>query len=993
MRTWVFVLACALGLAASPAAAQQREISGTVVAAQTGQGLAGARVTIAGTSRGVNAGAGGTFRISVPAGDVRLSVSLIGYASQTVTVPAAQSEVTVRLGTDVLRLEEVVVTGQATSVARRNLANAVATVSGADVERAPAQTVDKALQGKVAGAIISTNSGAPGGGVQLDLRGVSSINASADPLWVVDGVIVSNLAISSGQNALTGAIAGDSASVQDNPTNRVSDLNPDDIESIEILKGASAAAIYGSKASNGVIIVTTRRGREGRPRVSFTQRFGYYEPTNTLGSRNWSRDAAVANFGAGAAAYFNADGTPIRIYDHEEQLAGQRDLAVESALSASGGSGDTRYYVSGLVSNEPGVIANTGFQRQSLRINMDQRLWDRVDLSASTNILHTQARRGLTNNDNTGTSYYMILPGTPSFVNLAASAGVFPANPFGSSNPLQTAAMVRNSEDVWRVIGSGTARVDLLRGERQTLRAIASGGVDFFNQENEILAPPEVQFEASAPDPGTSVLGNSDNLNLNGNLNLVHTFNPGSFTATTSGGVQYEDRDLNISRIVTRNLIPGQGNVDAGSSSSVFETRQRVRDFGAYLQEELLLVDNRLLLTASVRADRSSANGDDGEYFFYPKAAASFRFPDLTSFIDDLKLRAAYGETGNLPLFGQKFTTLVGTNSIEGTPGLVVGGVAGDPGIQPEREHEIEGGVDLTLFDGRAQLELTGYYQRITDLLLQRTLPPSTGFVTQVFNGGELHTRGIEASLSATPVDRERLSWFTRTTFYTTRSTIEELPVPTFRTGAFGSTSLGVFQIEEGKSSTQIVGRNGLDDQGRIIEEQLGDATPQFKMGFSNEVKVGDFSVYALFDWQHGGDVINLTRLLYDAGSNSADFELPAGVDDPRPIPECDPSCSGLERISGFGTYTQQYIEDASYVKLREVALTWSLPAAVRSRLPWRVDDARISLTGRNLVTWTDYSGLDPEVSNFGNQQIARSVDVAPFPPSRSFWLSINLGL
>lgn len=1007
LRTWLPGAAGALLLWALPAAAQQREVSGTVVSAQSGAGLPGARVVIAGTSQGVNTGPGGAFRISVPAGDVRLRASLIGYASRELVVPGSQATATFRLDTDALSLEGLVVTGQATSVARRNLANAVATVSAEDVERAPAQTLDKALQGKVAGAIISTNSGAPGGGVQVDLRGVSSINGSSNPLWVIDGVVVSDVSIPSGQNAVTRAIAGDSGSVQDAPTNRISDINPDDIESVEILKGASAAAIYGSKASNGVIIVTTKRGREGRPRVSFSQRFGVSQVSNTLGSRVFTLESALATYapapGPGATpdeiakwnqrkaditAYYGA-GHP---FDHERELADQHSIGTETSMSVSGGSGGTRYYLSGLVQNDPGIIQNTGFEKQSVRLNLDQTLGSRFNVSLNSNVLHTDARRGITNNDNAGVSYYVALSGTPSFFDLRGSGGVFPDNAFGTSNPLQTAALASNGESVWRVISSGTVKADVFKHEHSSLRLIGTGGADYFDQRNALLSPPELQYEAAGTQPGTSILGNSDNLNLNGNLNLVHVLNPGAGTTfTSSAGLQYEDRDLNITRIVARDLVAGQGNVDAGPNQQAFQTRQRVRDLGLYVQEEMLGMDNRLLLTASLRGDRSSANGDPGKYYLFPKAAASYRIPGLAGWLDDLKLRLAYGETGNLPLYGQKFTVLNATSSIQGHGGIVIGGTAGDRDIKPERERELEGGFDLQMLDGRARFEATAYDQRISDMLLQRTLAPSTGFVFQVFNGGKLHTRGVELALDATPVDLDAFTWTSRTTFYTTKSTIEDLPVPTFRTGAFGSTALGVFQIEEGHSATQIVGRDSTS--AGVIERVLGDATPKWKMGFSNELKFGAFSLYGLFDWQHGGSIINLTRLLYDFGSVSEDFELPSGITTPRSVAVCGQHCSGLERVNGFGRFTGQYIEDASFVKLRELSLSWQLPDNVRARMPWRVDNARITLSGRNLMTWTSYTGLDPEVSNFGNQQIARSVDVAPYPPSRTFWLTINLGL
>ena len=990
-RTWLLTLACALSLWALPAAAQ-RQISGTVTS-EGGEPLSAARVAISGTARGVQTGADGRYTITVPGGDARLTVSRIGYATREVFVPAAQATMDVQLQPSVLSLEALVITGQATTVARRNLANAVASVSGDELNRAPAQTVEQALTAKVPGAIISTNSGAPGGGIQLDVRGVSSINASADPLWVIDGVVVSNVSIPSGQNAITQAINGDDASVQDVRTNRIADLNPEDIESIEVLKGSSAAAIYGSKASNGVIIVTTRRGRGGAPQVNVSQRVGFYELANTIGTRRFTLADALDLYAGSAADSARITGLygSGNHFDHERQLAGRRDLGRETTVSISGGTTDgaTRYYASTMLMDEPGIIANTGYEKQSLRLNLDQRLGRGVEVSVNTNLLHSVAARGLTNNDNRSVSYYMVLSGTPGFVDLRGTGGVFPFNPFGASNPLQTASLLTNDEDTWRFIGSGTTRIPLWETDEHSLRLVMSGGADYFEQRNRLISPPELQFEAQSSQPGTSVMAISDNLNLNGNANLVHVWAPAALTATTSLGVQYEDRDLNINRIVAHNLAAGQTNVDAGPAPRVFQTRNRTRDVGLFAQEELLMLDSRLLLTAGLRADRSSNNGDPEKYFLYPKAAASYRFLGLAPRLDELKLRVAYGETGNQPLYGQKFTAMDPSQSIGGQPGIIVTGVAGAPDIRPERSREIEGGFDASVLDGRALFEATAYSSRTKDLLLLRTAPPSSGFVQEIFNGGELHTRGLELALTATPVQRGGFAWNSRTTFYTTKSTIENLPVPSFRTGAFGSTSLGVFQIQEGRSATQIVGRNGRNPDGTFIEVQLGDATPEWKMGFSNELAVGPVSLYGLLDWQHGGDVINLTRLLYDAGGVTTDW-VPDGAI--RTVDVCHPDCSGLERVLGFGTFTQQYLEDASFVKLRELSLTWRVPGSLLARAPGRVSSASVVLSGRNLVTWTDYTGLDPEVSNFGNQQIARSVDVAPFPPSRSFWLTFNFG-
>jgi TonB-linked SusC/RagA family outer membrane protein len=1002
----VLLALLALLAGVSDVQAQRREIRGTVTSGSINAPLSGANVVVVGTTTGTLTGPNGSFALQAPAGDVRLRVSLIGYTSREVTVPAGENTVSVRLEQDVLNLEGVVVTGQATSVARRNLANAVATVTAEELVPVTAQTVETALQGKIAGANIQTNSGAPGGGVQVDLRGVSSINAASEPLWVIDGVVASNVAIASNANAITGASRGSNASNQDAPVNRIADLNPEDIERIEVLKGASASAIYGSQASNGVIIVTTKRGTSGAPRVSVTQRLGTRQIADKIGSRQFETlDEALGAFATfrGATA---ADTARIassygsgQSFDLEELLASNSELSLETSVSVNGGTETTRYYISGLVLDDAGIIENTGYEKQSLRVNLDQQLGSSLNVGVNANVIHSLARRGLSNNDNTGTSYYVALSSTPSFVDLTRGAdGIFPTNPFANSNPLQTAALLDNNEDVWRFISGVNATADLLgnRFANQSLQLRVNGGADFFTQTNELFAPPELQFETSDFDVdnfrGTSLLSNSNNLNLNASANLIHAFTPSTaVTATTSAGVQYVDQDLNIGRIVGENLIGGQRNVDAATAVQVFRNRQRVRTLGLYVQEELLLLDERLLLTGSVRADRTSANGDPDAYFYYPKLAGSYRFPGLLRGLDEFKLRVAYGESGNQPLFGQKFTPLTATNNIQGLPALVVQGTAGDADITPERTREIEGGFDMILFGGSANLEFTAYQQNITDLLLQRTTAPSTGFTTEFFNGGELRTRGIEVAANATPLRSRSFSWVTRATFSTNSSEIVELPVPSFRTGGF-ATSLGAFQIEEGASATQIVGFNGRDANGAPIVEKLGDANPDFKMSFSNDFTFGQFNLYGLLDWQKGGTIINLTKLLYDLGEVSPDFELPAGIDSVRPIPRCDPNCSGLERIRGFGTFTQQYLEDASFLKLRELTLAYNLPTGTFNRFGMGIKNARVSLSGRNLFSIDNYEGLDPEVSNFGNQQIARNIDVAPFPPSRTFWFSVTLG-
>jgi TonB-linked SusC/RagA family outer membrane protein len=971
-------------LAAAPLMAQERTVRGLVTDSASGRPLAAANVIIRGTSLGTSTESDGRFVLAnVPARDVVILVRRFGYRFQQINLPAGQTELNVALATDPLRLSEVVVTGQATAVERRNLPNAIATVSGEDVARVSSQSLEHALQGKIPGAVIQTNSGAPGGGVQVRMRGVTSINAQSEPLYIVDGIIMSNVAIPSNQNAVTNAAGGSNPSLnQDAQVNRVADLNPADVENIEILKGAAAAAIYGSRASNGVVLISTKRGRTGAAEVRATQRFGFYQLSNTLGARKYNSAAEAASvWGASAAALYTG-----ATYDHERDLAGHTPLSSETLVDLGGGSEATRYYLSGAWKDDGGIIKNTGFERQAVRANLYQRFGSRVNLDIGSNILRTEASRGLTNNDNAGVSFYMVFPFTPSFVNLGKNPdGTFRAHPFVTSNPLQTAELMKNDEIVWRYLGSAKLTVDAYRTATQHLRFLASTGGDYFTQKNDLLFPPELQFEADDGQLGTSLLSNSDNLNVNTGVNGIHTYTPagGSLTATTSFGTSYALRDLNVSRVVSRNLVGGIEIVNAGTSVQVRENRQRVEDVSLFAQEEVLLLGERLLVIAGLNADQSSVNSDDKKLYIYPKVAASYRFERPAGALDAVKIRAAYGESGNQPLYGQKFTPLQATQNIRGLPGLVVDGLVGSTKLAPERQREIEGGIDVTMLDNRGTVELTVFQKNVSDLLLQRTLAPSSGFATEIFNGGKLRTTGTEVGLQLVPVSTRDLQWIFRSTFFTNKSTIVDLPVPTFRTGGFG-TSLGAFEIRKGASATQIVGNDSVAGDTKVEVRKIGDANPDFVMSFGSDLTWRRFTLYGLLDWQKGSEVINLTKFLYDLGQNTADYANPITVNGTA-------TTVGDNRLAEFPHKTSVYVEDASFVKLREVTLSWDVPQSVMSRMWTGARTTRLSISGRNLFTSTPYTGLDPEVSNFGNQNIARNIDVAPFPPSRSFWFGVEI--
>jgi TonB-linked SusC/RagA family outer membrane protein len=953
-----------------PDAPRTRSLRGKLTEALSGEPVIGATVTVRGTENTALSDENGAFQLdNVLLEDVTLDVEAEGYKNAQITALATATEV-LGIVDFAAATEQIVIEGRAPVIVRSNLANGASVVSDEDLNRVSASTVETAMVGKVSGANLQSNSGAPGGGQQLRLRGISTINGQSSPLYVVDGVIISNVAVASGVNAITAAAAGGSASNQDNPVNRIADINPNDIESVEVLKGASAAALYGSKAANGVVIIRTKRGRAGKNRVSVTQRVGFSQVSNTLGSRTFgsAQEVMDAFNSPGLADLYTGER-----FDHEKQIT-QASLAYETIASASGGNDKGTYHGSVLIRDEPGVVIGTFYEKQSGRIGAGFQLGKRLAIDLGASILHSTSDRGLTNNDNTGTSYWVALSSTPSFVDLRKGPdGRFPANPVAGSNPLQTTALFQNQEDVWRVIGSANASLDVYKKDENDVKLVSTFGVDRFQQRNDVFSTPELQFESADGLNGTAIEGTTNNLNYNVGIGALwrHTPTSGTFKNALSAGLTFESVDLITISTLGQNL--SQPNIDTATSLNVFETALRTKDSGIYVQEELALLDDKLSLLAGVLGERSSLNGDTGKYFVFPKFAATYEVEVPKETFDLLRVRGAFGQAGNRPNYGQKFTALNATTTIEGMPSLVIQGNVGDEDIEPERQTELEVGTDIALKDQFAVIELTAYQRSISNLILQRALGPSTGYLTEFTNAGALRNRGIEAALQVTPVE-QAVTWTTRGILTLNRSQVTELPngeAFNVTTVGFGA-GLGAFRVEEGKSATQIV--NDFDGDGTL--DVVGNGEPDFRVGWSNKVTWKQLELNTLLDWQKGSDIVNLTRLLYDFGQVSPDY---VGA--------------GEARLEAFSAGDMRpYIEDASFVKLREVSVSYNAPETW-TKDALSVDWLRVSLAGRNLMTWSSYSGLDPEVSNFGNQPIGRNYDVAPYPPSRSFWLSVEAGL
>ena len=964
-----------------------QEITGTIMDGASNQPLAGATIIIKGTATGTTTDFDGNFSLNVNSFPVTLVISSLGFETVEETLNEARV-VNITMRESAMALDEIIVSGLASTVKRTNAANSVASVSAEDLAGVtPPQTLDGALAGKFTGALINSNSGAPGGGLSVRLRGVTSINGNSQPLYIIDGVYIDNSSISSGGlNTVSAASGGGNPSSQDNATNRIADINPDDIEKIEILKGASASAIYGSRGAAGVIIITTKRGKSGKTKLNFSQSVGFNQVINLQGQRNWTEQLAESEFGEGALfAAAAANGT---LRDYEEELFGEKGFISNTSVSMSGGSDKTTFYAGLSRNQEDGIVKKTGYDKTSIRLNADHRFTDNIKLALTTNYINSSADRGFFNNDNSGTTLGVALTATRPWDFLLPDAnGNYPDHPNNSSNPLQTRDLMTNNETTKRFIVGGVLDINLYRGDNSDLKFVAKAGADHYTLTGTVIFPKELQF--MRPDQGglngVSAVSNTTNTNANYSAFLVHNYRTESnINFTTQAGVTNEQFSQNVVRVVASDLIASETNIDQAANQTVNQFRLEQEDFGFYVQE-MINYQDKLIGTLGIRGDKSTNNGDINELFYYPKASLAanlhnFDFWGESSTINRMKPRIAYGEAGTFAAFGSLYT-IYGSSSIDGNVGISVPVVRGNADITPERQGELEVGFDAGFLNDKVSMEFTYYKKTVKNLLLQANIEPSTGFGREWVNAGTLENNGIEIGVNISAFQTEDFIWDTGFSWFKNSSEMTELNVPTFNLGGFGN-SLGQFQIEEGKSVTQIVGTTGPGTPVSV----LGDAEPDFQMTFNNKFVYKDFTLSMLWHWKKGGDNINLTKLLSDFGGTSADFD---GFDvDPDGLIR-----NGDYRINNglFAGNARPFVEDASYLRLREVGLYYSVPSENLDK--WFngvVSNIKIGLSGNNLINIFDYNSYDPEVSNFGGNGLSTGVEVTPFPSSKRYMFHLS---
>ncbi|MGI9545357.1 MAG: SusC/RagA family TonB-linked outer membrane protein, partial [Cyclobacteriaceae bacterium] len=661
-KHWLLALLCIS--ITTTVQAQDFTVSGKVTDGATGEGLVGTNIIVKGTTVGTISDIEGNYSLGVPGSAATLIFSSIGYLTQEVGVSASNNTINLTLAEDITNLEEVVVTGLASSIKRSNLANAVGTVSGDELMgTTKAQTVDNALYGKLTGATIKANGGAPGGGSAVQLRGISTIsNGNSQPLYIIDGVYINNTSIQTGISAANGAGSGQSSRLQDDIANRLADINPNDIESIEVLKGSSAAAIYGTRANAGVIIITTKRGQAGDTKVSVTQDFGFNKAVNLVGFAPWDQQKIDDFFGGSQQR--TDDLASGRNNDYENEIYGETGLISNTGITITGGNDKTNFFINGSMKREDGIIKNSGFDRYSIRANIDHDVTKSIKLSTSSNYIHTNTDRTFNGNQNgTGASFGYNLSFTPPYADLFPDEnGVYPDNQYFSENPLALRDKATNNSKINRFIQAVNLGIDIFQTDQSFLKFSIQGGLDYLNSNTLVHLPEDLQFQKNANNPGDVFQGKSDQLNTNLQAFLIYNTNLNTINFNTQVGVSKltEDREGIIVR--GQGLLNGQTNANTATIQTIFlQNDLKVRDVGIIAQEEVNWED-KIIATLGVRFDKSSLNLDQNKFYAFPKASlavniANFDFWNVSS-INQLKLRAAYGETGGLPTFGTTFTQL-----------------------------------------------------------------------------------------------------------------------------------------------------------------------------------------------------------------------------------------------------------------------------------------------------------------------------------------------
>lgn len=1000
-----------------------------VVTDEKGQPLPGVGIKVTGTNKGTVTAGNGAYEISAPEGG-SLTFTYIGYLTQTVPVG---SKTVINLAMkidDNSQLNEVVVVGYGTQ-RKSDLTGSVASVSGKDLDKTPVVGADQMLQGRVSGLQLTQSDGQPGNATSIRIRGTNSINSGNEPLYVVDGFAgVANL----------------------------SSINPNDIQSIEVLKDASSTAIYGSRGANGVILITTKKGIEGQNAVNFDAYFGQQQLSRKMDMMDATQFATylndyytqynAANPSTARALPYTAE--QISTFGHGTDWQDElyRTAPIQNyQLSFSGGNKDTRYYLGINHFEQDGIMKNTGFRRELIRMNLDRNVGTKIKVGFSSQISYAAQAIDATK---TGTGYGSaggalnmspIVPlrgadGKYSFQNEPiAYVGVY-------GNPVAGVTESKDNIGAARGLINAFGEYEIIKG----LKFKSSFGVDYSAGTEKRYIPSTIFIGqangGSAFSANTTSYSwlNENTLSYTKELNSNHRFD--ALAGFSLQEFNNSGFDASAQNFFTDAL--GYDNLGLGGSILTPGSNVVKNSLASFFGRANYYFSDKYIFTFTMRADGSSRFGATSKWGYFPSGAVAWRlssedFIKNIRQISNLKLRASYGKTGNQEIPSYASLPQYGTNgySLGVTPGRVVGVSSNNipnPDLSWESTQSFDVGLDIGMFKDRVSLVADYYHKTTSDLLLNVAVPQSSGFSTILLNAGKVQNQGLELALNTRNIEGGAFSWATTINYSTNNNKVLDMNgtdnILVGSTGAhivtnglapsilrvgqpigsfYGYYFDGIWQTPE---QITAAGRTGVvpgdaiirdrDGNGRINGDDrdiIGHAAPKFIYSINNTFSYKNFDLAVFIQGVQGNKILNITKYSHNGGTTTNQYTEMTGAWNGAGSTNTLPRAfSTTEKGAGV---VSRYLEDGSYLRLQTVSLGYNVPVSHASKV---FKTATVYVTAQNLATLTGYSGYNPEINSFdnrnansgsqntGSQNLSLGADINSYPPSKTFLFGVKLG-
>jgi len=1000
-------------------------LKGKVVDAVTKGPLPGALVQIEGVTNQTQTNNNGEFTlITGQKFPYNIIVSYIGYEKSVIRVDG--SPITVALKEAVNQLNDLVIVGYGTQT-RKSLVGSVAKIEAKETINIPVSSFDAQLQGKAAGVQINTFSGTPGEGVKVQIRGTASINASNDPLYVVDGVFVNN-------NSLSTLDLGGKR------TSPLADINPSDIESIEVLKDASAIAIYGSRGANGVILITTKRGgynSQTKYALEVSQGWQKADPDRIWKLTTGPEHALLVNeqwINSGIdnpslnQNYANRpfrpvseviNGVPGRGNPEDQQTYDRLSRVLRTAhvqnydFNIQGGSEKIRYNIGAGYTDQQGILKPADFQRGSFKLNLDSKLSDKFTLSSSNGI-YRSFRQQVRGGAGQQAGHLLAALHHPTYLPLYNADGTRARGSIYENIDNLTDTEITNiSTTSIRYVGNQAVEYKIIPG----LTLKSSVGVDydsynereFFNDQTIIGGAPNPLGYRKDVFTTSTILQNEQTLVYNKTINSKHNI-------TALIGNTILGTDIKVAQLVGQGFPNNSFQQISAASVRTSDQRRSKSTLASFFGRLNYSLDNKYFLEGVVRADGSSKFGANNRWGYFPGVGASWRikqedFLKNSETVSELKLRLSAGTAGNqngindyaaLGLWSG--TAAYPDNLTSGPKPGVAPAQLKNPDLKWEKTATYNLGLDLGLFKDRLYVNLDAYYKYTTDALLYLPVPQSTGYSSTLANAGEVSNRGIEIAVSSVNIKSDGFEWTSNLNFAANRNRAEKLVSPiTFEAREYRRTQEGaplgsfwlykqlyvdpqtgdaVFQHADGTVGTTVTTAD---------RQLLGDLIPKFFGGFTNNFTYKGFDLNVLFTYQYGNKVYNFNKyILEGGGTRDASRSILASQLDRWQKPG---DITNTPRLTSVGNnynieQNSRYLEDGSYIRLKSLTFGYTLPAAVTKRV--NLSKVRLYAVGTNLWIATKYSGADPESSGSAGQNLD-GLDTATPPQPRGILFGANI--